>query len=182
MFIVLVFLVILFFSRDEEVDLDEGGQHLMRYKSVSHLLHNGAISITTARSSWVPQTKYLCIKARMADGKKWVPATICLSPYSSNLGKIYDMKALFWLILKNPLLWSIGGWLQGVSRHAVWNRSHAVCCRAINGAPLWPQGKNGSKDHQGQAQESITMFIIIFLIFCCWKKRHNQSNPSGPKT
>ncbi|ROT69702.1 DNA replication complex GINS protein SLD5 [Penaeus vannamei] len=32
-------------GRDEEVDLDEGGQHLMRYKSVSHLLHNGAISL-----------------------------------------------------------------------------------------------------------------------------------------
>lgn len=57
-------------GRDEEVDLDEGGQHLMRYKSVSHLLHNGAISITTARSSWVPQTKYLGIKARMTDGRK----------------------------------------------------------------------------------------------------------------
>ncbi|KAG7170663.1 DNA replication complex GINS protein SLD5-like [Homarus americanus] len=30
---------------DEEVDLEEGSQHLMRYKPISHLLHSGAVTL-----------------------------------------------------------------------------------------------------------------------------------------
>ncbi|CAL4062562.1 unnamed protein product, partial [Meganyctiphanes norvegica] len=33
-------------GRDEEVDLEEGSQHLMRYKSVNRLLQEGAITLT----------------------------------------------------------------------------------------------------------------------------------------
>ncbi|KAK8725336.1 hypothetical protein OTU49_010819 [Cherax quadricarinatus] len=32
-------------GRDEELDLQEGSQHLMRYKPISHLLHSGAVTL-----------------------------------------------------------------------------------------------------------------------------------------